>query len=142
GFTATDIMKKPFQCLAVVTVELFATLTSARAQLLSATTAPARNWVALSSSADGTRLAAAASYGWLYLSTNSGATWTVASTATGLSEPQRPWTGLVSSSDGSRLVAVANFVPPFISTNNGASWNQTGPSGAWSAVAASADALK
>ena len=135
-------MKKPCQCLAVAVAALSAVLNSGQAQVLQATTAPAQNWVALSSSADGIRLAAVASYGWLYLSTNSGATWSAASTATTGAEPQRPWTSVASSSDGNRLIAVANFMPPFVSTNSGATWQPRGPSAVWSAVAASADGLK
>ena len=103
------------------------------------TGAPAANWVSLASSADGTRLVGAASYGGLYTSTNAGATWTPATmTGTGL-EPQRPWTAVASSSDGQTLVAAADFQPLFLSTDGGGSWHQTGPTGAWAATAVSAD---
>jgi hypothetical protein len=81
------------------------------------TAAPAQNWACISASADGTKLAAAGSYGYLYTSTNSGQTWAVATTTTNSPEPERPWTGLAGSADGSKLVAVANFSAVFLSTN-------------------------
>src|SRR5579859_7569408 len=92
------------------------------AQTFTPTAAPAQNWTCIASSADGSKLAAAASYGYLYTSTNFGQTWTAAVTTTNGPEPERPWTGVASSADGSKLVAVANFNPIFLSTNFGQTW--------------------
>lgn len=112
------------------------------AQNLVPTSAPTQNWVGVACSADATVMAGLGSYGRLYVSTNSGATWTTAQTGGAGSEPQRPWTGLAISSDGSRLVAVANFNPIYTSTNYGQDWTPTGPAGVWAGVASSADGMK
>src|SRR6266536_6397292 len=112
------------------------------AQNFTPTPAPSQNWLAIASSADGTRLAAVGSYGWLYVSTNSGAAWLPANTVTNGPEPSRPWAGIACSADGARLAAVANFNPVFISTNFGATWTAHGPAVTWNAVASSADGAK
>jgi photosystem II stability/assembly factor-like uncharacterized protein len=57
--------------------------------------------VGITSSADGTKLAAVVSGGQIYLSTDSGVTWT----ATG---PNQSWASIASSADGRKLVAVVN----------------------------------
>lgn len=134
-------MKRPCRFLVVLTALLLAGDLS-QAQDLMPTTAPAQNWVSMACSAGGTRLAAVSSYGWIYASTNSGASWDKVVTVTTGPEPQRPWTGVASSVDGSRLVAVANFNPIYISTNGGASWNPSGPTAVWASVAASADGMR
>lgn len=130
-------MRPPNHSLYPVVLAVLAFHFRLQAQKLIPTGAPAQNWVALASSADGARVVGAASYGWIYLSTNSGATWTPAVTAQVGQEPQRPWTSVGSSADGLTLVAVANFQPIFLSTNGGDSWQQTGPSGEWAAIAIS-----
>ena len=73
------------------------------------TSAPATNWIALASSADGSRLVAVAGgrrslqnpvvTGPIYTSTNSGATWTSNNV------PVHNWTSVASSADGCILVA-------------------------------------
>jgi photosystem II stability/assembly factor-like uncharacterized protein len=113
-----------------------------KGQQFTPTTAPAQNWISIASSADGTKLAAAGNYGYLYTSTDSGSNWVVSSTTTNGPEPQRPWTSLAVSADGSKLLAVANFSPVFVSTNFGQSWSANGPAQVWSAVACSSDASK
>lgn len=59
------------------------------------------NLRSITSSSDGTKLAAA-SKGYIYTSTNSGATWTKQTDA-----GSRRWTNITSSSDGTKLDAVA-----------------------------------
>jgi hypothetical protein len=130
-------MKPANHLLSAVVVTLLATGFRIHSQELIATGAPAQNWVALASSADGSKLVGAASYGWIYLSSNSGAAWNPAVTVQVGQEPQRPWTSVGSSADGMTLVAAANFQPIFLSTNGGGSWQQTGQSGDWAAVAIS-----
>lgn len=84
------------------------------------TNAPNKEWWAITSSADGTRLAASVINGPVYTSTNSGQTWTSNSIATGT------WFGMASSSDGAKL-AVVNDVwtsngKGGIYTNSGTTW--------------------
>jgi hypothetical protein len=67
----------------------------------SATGSPADDWFAVASSADGTRLAAAALSGAIYTSTNAGASWLSNNV------PALNWRSLASSADGTRLVAAS-----------------------------------
>jgi len=110
-----------------------------------ATNAPIANWDCITSSADGTKLVAGVSGvvngypvpGPIYVSTNSGYTWTLTSA------PIRHWNCLASSADGSKLVA-AEYTPGSIytSTNAGLTWtppNPLLPQRFWTSVASSAD---
>src|ERR1041385_6552774 len=112
------------------------------AQTCTPASAPAQNGLSMASSADGTKLAAVGCYGWLYLSTNSGATWTPAATVTNGPEPSRPWTSVACSADGMKFFAVANSNPVFTSTNSGLTWSSHGPALSWNAVASSSDGAK
>jgi hypothetical protein len=73
-------------------------------------------WFGLASSADGTKLAAAADEnaasepGYIWTSTDGGATWTPR-TAAGL----RKWSTITSSADGTRLAAAPNAALPVMS---------------------------
>jgi len=112
-----------------------------------ATSAPSTNWQAVTSSADGTKLVAVVAgvvnvgngagfetYGLIYTSTNSGATWT-ATAGTGLG-----WTSVASSADGSKLIAASYFGELYSSTNSGATWVTNGaPLKNWTCVASSAN---
>jgi hypothetical protein len=95
------------------------------------TTAPATNWTAVASSADGTKLAAAGAAG-IYTSADSGAHW-ISVTAPNLS-----WEALASSADGAKLVAVGDL-GICSSTNAGATWTSNNMPNAWTSVAASAN---
>ena len=90
----------------------------------------------VASSADGIKLVAAAwGPGYVYTSTNAGATWQKTTA------PEGYWTSVASSADGSGLmVGYGGYV--YISTNSGATWIQKAPgssSAAAVAVAFSAD---
>ncbi len=87
------------------------------------TTAPQQSWSPVASSADGTKLVAAADY--IYTSADSGATWTQTTA------PRQDWQQVASSSDGTKLVAVSsNLIAtgrPFggyiyTSSDSGATW--------------------
>lgn len=120
---------------------LFLTVEVAPAQTWTQTTATNMEWTAIASSADGTKLAAAAladasgtGPGGIFASTNSGNSWT--------ERLSGGWWGIASSADGSRLVAVVNNAIA-ISTDSGATWtNISAPSGDWRSVASSADGSK
>ena len=129
----------------------FTVVDVACAQPWTATTAPNLPWTALASSADGTRLVAAASAGGyfgappapIYASTDAGATWT----QTGA--PSNNWTAVACSADGVKWVAVTapNWYSGdgliYTSPDSGATWMRTSaPSNTWSAVASSADGIK
>jgi hypothetical protein len=113
------------------------------------TTAPINNWLSVASSADGTKLVAAATtgtQGLIYASTNSGLTWTLTSAPT-----NNNWVTVASSADGSKLVAAsgAAFVPDHIyggvytSTNFGMTWTSNNvPNAQWQIVASSTDGSK
>jgi hypothetical protein len=94
---------------------------------------------AVASSADGTKLVAAAHItGRLYTSINFGATWS----STALSADF--WSSVASSADGSKLIAAAQDSGLiYASTNSGASWSPTGvPFSGWRSVALSSDASR
>jgi photosystem II stability/assembly factor-like uncharacterized protein len=64
-----------------------------------------REWSCITSSADGTKIAAAANEwgGYIYTSTDSGATWTQETSA-----GRRYWRGITCSADGTKIAAVAD----------------------------------
>jgi hypothetical protein len=68
------------------------------------TDASGLSWYSITSSADGTKLAATeGTHGDIWTSTDSGATWTNQTTGTGASD--QTWTSITSSSDGTKLAA-------------------------------------
>jgi hypothetical protein len=82
-----------------------------------------KDWEAVASSADGRKLVAAyglpSTNGLVYLSTNSGMSWTPAN----ISPPSGEWNSVSTSADGTKLAAVAVNVPAiYTSTNSGANW--------------------
>lgn len=108
--------------------------------------APATNyWASIASSADGTKLAAAqlgdnsfpVNYGgYVYISTNSGATWNRSAA------PFSTWESIASSADGTHLIAVSRGTDGgvYTSADFGNTWvSNSLPSMNWSAVSASAD---
>ena len=102
----------------------------------------------VASSADGTRLIAAAAGGLIYQSTDSGATWKQTS-----APGPFLWSSVASSADGTNLVAVCTLYGPntynppgagriYHSSDSGANWKSSGPLGYWESVASSADGTK
>ena len=84
--------------------------------------APVLPYLAIASSADGTRLAAVANGGGIYVSTNSGSTWTLTSA------PSEVWVSIASSADGTRLAAAIGQSSSgliYVSTNSGVTWTLT-----------------
>ena len=81
--------------------------------------AGSRNWQAVASNSDGTRLVAAARYGSIYISSDSGVSWTEQSAA-----GARDWQSLAMSSDGGKVIGgaydsnlyLANREPAIITT--------------------------
>jgi len=102
------------------------------------TTAPAKNWSSITSSADGTHLAAVSQDdgagddpGSIYASMDSGFTWARTSV------PTQSWVAVAASADGTRFVAAGGWDGLiYISTNSGADWAQSGApeSFYWTAV--------
>jgi photosystem II stability/assembly factor-like uncharacterized protein len=96
----------------------------------------ARNWHAVASSADGSKLVAVVPYrGQIWTSTDSGATWSA-------HESARDWRSVASSADGSKLVAAVWHGQLYISTDGGATWNARETAKSWRSVASSADGSK
>jgi hypothetical protein len=94
---------------------------------------PLLNWTSVASSADGTRLVAAAQGGNIYTSSDSGATWIARETS-------QSWTSVASSADGSRLLA-GSTGDLFTSTDFGENWNPCAVPNSWRAVASAADGI-
>ncbi|MEI6042317.1 MAG: hypothetical protein WCQ00_02000 [bacterium] len=98
---------------------------------------PAKNWVSITSSSDGTKLATVVQGGYIYTSTDSGTTWT-ATNATA----NRNWSGITSSADGTKLVATMYGGKIYTSTDSGLTWTARGVENSWSAVTSSSDGTK
>ncbi|MFA6158770.1 MAG: hypothetical protein WC763_04095 [Candidatus Paceibacterota bacterium] len=94
-----------------------------------------RNWVSITSSSDGTKLAAVVNNGQIYTSTNSGVNWTAR-------DSNRSWRSVTSSSDGTKLVAVVNSGQIYTSTNSGVNWTARNSNKNWWSVTSSSDGTK
>jgi photosystem II stability/assembly factor-like uncharacterized protein len=95
----------------------------------------ARNWTSVSSSADGTRLAAVVYGGQIYTSTDSGANWTAR-------ESNKNWLLVTSSADGTRLAAIVYGGLIYTSTDSGVTWMPRGSNRNWQSVSSSADGTR
>lgn len=107
---------------------------------LERTSSGSRPWRDISSSSDGTKLAACATAGgYIYTSDDSGATWTERTNA-----GSRTWTGLASSSDGTKLAACVHGGYIYTSTDSGATWVKIYNSGLfnWYGITSSSDGSK
>ncbi|HEV2391268.1 MAG TPA: hypothetical protein VG146_02790, partial [Verrucomicrobiae bacterium] len=95
-------------------------------------------WLAIASSSDGSKLVAANAGGSIYISEDSGNTWSL----TGA--PYENWFSVASSTNGNLLVAVAYAGPIYASTNSGVTWTPAtnAPNAGWASVASSADGRK
>jgi type II secretory pathway pseudopilin PulG len=99
-------------------------------------TATDQAWKYVASSYDGTRLTAAVPGGYVYLSTDSGATWT-ANVALGI----KNWSNLITSDDGKEIVVGVGSSYLYTSTDTGATWAEHTSFGVgdWSGLAVSND---
>jgi len=121
---------KPVQIL-LLTIGLFVVAQFSSAQTWTQTSAPSTNsWFSIASSADGSKLVAVSPgggiySGGIYISSNSGLTWTQTSA------PFNYWGSVASSADGNKLVAVSDNEfggspgQIYVSTNSGANWAPT-----------------
>lgn len=101
-------------------------------------------WYSLASDSTGTNLIAAAfgrfgAEGWVYTSTDSGATWTIRHPIT----TSQYWRAAACDADGSNLIVAAWAGRLYTSSNSGATWTERQPAGAndqrWQTVASDAD---
>jgi len=103
--------------------------------------AGARNWHALATSADGSKLFAGVdSGGALYRSTDFGVTWSSINGTSG-----RNWFSIASNLDGTKVVAVDRGGDIWTSVDSGSTWTQRVVDGAvrnWESIASSSDGLK
>lgn len=99
-------------------------------------TAASQFWYGCASSADGMKLVAVdAGFGYIWTSTNGGASWSQQSSLFA------NWNGCASSADGVKLVAVDQSGFIWTSTDSGFSWVQRGVSRAWIGCASSTDGV-
>jgi len=94
-----------------------------------------RNWFAVASSADGTKLVAVVYGGQIYTSSDSGVTWVPRA-------DNRSWTSVASSADGAKLVAAERGGQLYTSTDSGLTWTPHADNNNWIAVASSADGTR
>jgi photosystem II stability/assembly factor-like uncharacterized protein len=102
---------------------------------------PDGNWYAVATSADGQKVVAAVKAGYVYTSTDSGATWTQ-QTGSGVKD----WLKLASSADGTKLAAITTDSPGSIytSSDSGVTWVERVSAGSyqWRDITSSADGVK
>jgi hypothetical protein len=102
-----------------------------------------QNWSGIASSSDGTKLAAAVDFGYIYtstgiyISTGSGSdvlSWTEQTDA-----GMQYWSGIASSSDGTKLAACVNYGYIYTSDDSGATWTERTNSGQhyWTSITSS-----
>src|SRR5258706_1883720 len=143
-------MKDTKPWVSAVLVIVFCVTQSVHAQTWTQTSAPiSENWKSVASSADGTKLVAASDTlhvilnnftidGSIYLSTDSGQTWTQATNA-----PIAEWISVCSSADGSKLAAIVASGSIYISIDAGKTWVATEtPSQFLDCISCSADGNK
>ena len=109
---------------------------------------PPLNWSAIASSADGTKLVAAVNGGYIYTSTNSGATWTQQngsnSAVIGLPSPLLPMEPNSWRQSVIPFTHASQTGDIYTSTDSGVTWTPAAAAAAcnWSSVASSADGTK
>lgn len=94
-----------------------------------------RNWRAIASAADGTKLVALDGGGYIYTSTDAGVTWTPR-------ESPRNWWAVASSGDGTKLIALEFPFRTFTSVDSGATWTPAADCENCAALGSSADGSK
>ena len=102
--------------------------------------AGARKWHALATSADGSKLYAGVDDGGsLYRSTDSGVTWSVIANTSG-----KNWFSIASNIDGTKVAAVDRGGHMWTSTDSGSTWTQrsVGAVRNWESIASSSDGTK
>ncbi|MCA9326253.1 hypothetical protein KC976_01460, partial [Candidatus Saccharibacteria bacterium] len=97
------------------------------------------SWQSITSSADGTKLAAVVDGGSIYTSADSGATWTERTSA-----GSRNWASIASSTDGTKLAAVVDGGYIYTSADSGATWTERTSAGSrnWYSITSSTDGTK
>ncbi len=98
------------------------------------------SWAAITSSADGSKLAAVDNDdGYIWTSGDSGTTWTPHTSTGG-----NTWSGITSSSDGTKLAVVVSGGYVYTSTDSGITWTQRTSAGrsGWSGITSSSDGTK
>jgi len=93
------------------------------------------NWTAITSSSDGTKLAAVVEFDKIYTSTDSGETWTAR-------DSNRYWFSITSSSDGTKLAAVERNGQIYTSTDSGGTWTARESNRDWYSITSSSDGTK
>jgi uncharacterized repeat protein (TIGR02543 family) len=106
----------PSALLALASVLLLANPVSANGLWTVQVGSVARQWVAMASSGDGTRLVGAETGGKIYTSIDSGVTWVTRTSA------NKSWTAVTSSLDGKFLAATESFGNIYTSSDFGETW--------------------
>ncbi len=96
---------------------------------------PQLDWGAITSSADGTKLAATTHYGQIYTSSDSGVTWNPRG-------PSQGWYDITTSADGIKLAAVQTNGQIYTSADSGVTWTPRDSTRYWQAITSSADGTK
>ena len=100
---------------------------------------PSLGWSSVTSSIDGTKLAAVSDTGDIYTSSDSGLTWDISMSSSTIN-----WYSITSSADGTKLAAAAYGDHIYLSSNSGLTWrvSTSSPIEFWHSVTSSADGIK
>ena len=94
-----------------------------------------RSWYSVAMSSDGTKQTAVVYNGQIYISSDSGNTWTP-------KDSNRSWCAVAMSSDGTKQTAVVDNGQVYVSTDSGNTWTPKDSNRAWTTVAMSSDGTK
>jgi photosystem II stability/assembly factor-like uncharacterized protein len=98
---------------------------------------PQSNWNSIAISDDGTKQTAVITGDYIYVSTDSGNTWTAKAT-----DSIRTWYTVAMSSDGTKQTAIENGGQIYVSTDSGNTWDPKDSNREWYSVAMSSDGTK
>ena len=98
-----------------------------------------KNWSGITSSADGTKLAACVNGGNIWTSTDSGETWMENTTSPNTT---KTWRSITSSADGTKLAACVNNGNIWTSTDSGATFFSRASSRYWNDITSSTNGEK
>lgn len=97
-----------------------------------------RDWQGIAAAKSGSgKLIAIENNGYIYVSTNSGASW-----QSRMTDANRAWKLVAISKDGTRMAAVINGGLIYTSNNSGDTWTSTGSTGSWSSIKFSPDGTR
>ena len=133
-YTINSVAESDFASYVCLVSNSYGNVTSSAAKL-SKIELLSRSWISVAMSSDGTKQTAVDYDGQIYISSDSGDTWTA-------KESKRNWRSVAMSSDGTKQTAVVGIGQIYISTDSGNTWTPKDSNRFWKSVAMSSDGTK